>query len=101
MTCRMTLPSDQPGNCSGVQSAPTAVAGAARSRLKPTTPSTVCGVATGTPSRVSPTPGGDVASVMCASRGRTVTVFDADRPLLSDAVTVISYEVSADASPVV
>src|SRR4029450_6248993 len=101
MVCRMTLPSDHPANCSGVPPAPPAVAGAAKSRLKPTTPSTVYGVATGIASRVRPTPGGDAASVGGGLRGRTVTVFGAVSPWPSVAVTVISYDVSADASPVV
>ena len=94
------MPSDQPANWSGVPSWPTAVAGAAISRWKPSTPVTVCGVLTGTPSTMSPRPGGDVARSISDFRGRMFTILLVDSPLASVAVTLTSYEVSADASPV-
>ena len=60
----------------------------------------VCGVLMGTPSITRPTPGGDVVSVTCDFLGTTFTTLLVERPLTSVAVTVISYEVSAEASPV-
>ena len=80
-----------------------ASAGAAISRLKPTTPSTVCGVGDGHPVEGrARAPAGRVARV-----DRRLPRVDGDRscasdsPLRSVAVTLISYHVSADASPVV
>jgi hypothetical protein len=90
MTWRIECPSDQPANCSTVPSGAIALLGAAIWRWKPTTPSTVVGVATGTLSRVSPSPGGEVCRVRCDVRGRIVTVFVVDSPLPSVAVTVTS-----------
>ena len=77
-----------------------AESGAVSSRLKPSTPVTECGVLTGTPSRNRPRPAGDVARLSSDSLGKILTTLLVDRPLSSAAVTLTSYEVSADASPV-
>ena len=100
ITCRMLLPSDQPANWSGVPSWATALLGALTSRWKPSTPVTVRGVLTGTPSTTTPSPGGDVARLISDFLGRMVTILLVDRPLASVAVTLTSYDVSAEASPV-
>ena len=74
--------------------------GADSSRWKPSTPVNVRGVLTGTPSTTKPSPAGEVARASCDFRGKMFTILLVDRPLLSVAVTLISKEVSADASPV-
>ena len=82
--CRTALPSDQPANCSrrAVRARPR-VGGAASSRLKPTTPSTCAAWRRACRRGSARVPGGEVASVRFAFRGRTVTVFDVDSPLPS------------------
>src|SRR4051812_11035865 len=100
ITCWMTLPSDQPANWSAVPSGATALLGADSSRWKPSTPSNIRGVLIGTPSSFKPTPAGELARTSCDLRGKMFTTLLVDSPFVSVAVTVISYEVSADASPV-
>ena len=90
MTWWIGLPSDQPANCSGVPSPATARFGAESSRLKPSTPVTVCGVLMGMLSSMTPSPGGEVASVSSRLPREDVHVLLVDSPLLSVAVTVTS-----------
>src|SRR4051794_18797498 len=84
-----------------VPSEATVVGGASISRWKPTTASVVYGVLVGTPSSSRPSPCGLEFSVMRDLRGLMFTDVVVETPSLSVAVKMTSYQVSADASPVV
>src|SRR5262245_44884825 len=101
MVCRIACPSDQPVKWYTVPFEPVTVGGAAISRWKPDTMPVVYGVPVGTPSRSRLSPAGLDVSVSCEVRGWMLTDLVVATPSASVAVTITSYQVSAEGSPVV